>query len=131
MRISKSTDGRKTRIVAADEEQFDDMDLDEEVDAAKDDVDALTTLDELSDNLSELKDSLKEFEEDEVDIEMLNNITDHYIAECERCHNVFITAIEESSEEINDISGVCPVCDEESVQKLKWIIRNAKETFEE
>lgn len=131
MRISKTTDRTKTRIVAADEDSYDDMDMDEAVEVAEGETDALTTIGELSDNLAELKESLSEFEEDEVDIEVLNNITDHYIAECEKCHNVFITAIEESGEEIHDISGICPVCDEESIQKIKWVIRDAKAELEE
>ena len=71
-----------------------------------------------------MQDSIDNMDEDDVDIEVDNNISNHYIAECERCHGVFISAVVESDQEISKISGICPLCDHETEQYLKWIIKD-------
>lgn len=125
MNITKRhSDDGKRRIVAAEDDMFDDMGEDD-VDEIEEEVDIEQTLDDLSETIATIKDTLTAYEEDLPDIEVENNITDHYIAECDNCHGVFITAIEDTGTEINDISGICPLCDEESLQELKWVIRDA------
>lgn len=100
-----------------------DVDGDEVV-AAEDGFD--DQLDAMADNIEDLQDSVDDaVEDDESEIEVENNITDHYIAECDRCHGVFISAMIESDQDVQSISGVCPLCGKESEQVLKWIIRDA------
>lgn len=117
-------------ILAAEDDPFADMGFDEpEVDdnselEPQDDPDSVEdSLDDMADTLDDLNDTLKDFEEDDIDIETENNIDDHYIAECEKCHGVFITSVIESDQELEKISGVCPLCDEECDQYLKWVIK--------
>ena len=110
-------------IVAADEDTFereDDFDLND-----ADDADGLLdAIDDVSDNVDDLKDSIDDdVEEDSVDNAVNNNIEGHYIAECDGCNNVFISAILESDQQIDHVSGICPVCGKETDQHLKWIIR--------
>lgn len=86
------------------------------------------TVDDLSDSVDDIQDTLDEIdgteiEEDDIDIELDNNIANHYIAECDTCHGIFISALVESDQEVEKVSGVCPLCDKETDQYLKFIIR--------
>lgn len=88
----------------------------------------IDTVDDLSDSVDDIQDTLDELdgteiEEDDVDIDVDNNIANHYIAECDTCHGVFISALVESDQEVEKVSGVCPLCDKETDQYLKFIIR--------
>lgn len=114
--IFASTKSRKTKITAAE----DDYDFAEDVDDFSD------TVDDLSDTVDDLKDAVDDdvFDPDEPNIEMDNNISGHYIAECDRCHGIFISAVIESDQEIDTISGVCPVCNKDTEQHLKWVIKD-------
>lgn len=119
-----------TSITAADEDEddpFSDMEFEDEQAPVADDGDISDNIDDLSDTLDDISDSLEDFKEDNVDIELDNNISDHYIAECEKCKGVFITSITESDMELEKISGICPICDEECDQYLKWVIRDCNE----
>ena len=60
-------------------------------------------------------------------IDVDNNISGHYIAECNRCHGVFISALMESDQHVEFISGTCPLCEKESDQYIKWIIKPVEE----
>ena len=110
MKISKSKRQIKasTRIVGAEEENFDIGD----------------TIDDISDNIDDIQDTIDDIEEDDVDIEIDNNIVNHYIAECDKCHGIFISALVESDQEVEKISGTCPLCDKETDQYLKCIIKD-------
>lgn len=124
MNISSKRVNRKNRIVAADE---DFMDLDAEMDAdvdriAEDDEAFDDTLDDIADSVEDMQDTLDEVQEDEVDIEVDNNVEGHLIAECDKCHGIFISAMIESEQEVEKISGICPLCDKESDQYFKWVI---------
>lgn len=86
------------------------------------------TVDDLSDSVDDIQDTLDEIdgteiEEDDVDIEVDNNIANHYIAECDTCHGIFVSALVESDQEVEKVSGVCPLCDKETDQYLKFIVR--------
>ena len=115
---------RHQYIKAAEEDEmddpmFDDMEFDdEEEDMSRDHSDEETEEEPEDEDEIEV-----DVEEDDIDIDMENNITDHYIAECERCHGVFITALSQTDQKVELISGVCPLCDHETDQYLKWIIR--------
>lgn len=69
--------------------------------------------------------------EDPINIEIENNISDHYIAECEKCQGVFISATIESDQKISKVTGECPLCGEESDQYLKWVIKPVSQIFED
>lgn len=94
-----------TRIVAADE------------DAVAD------SLDDLSDSVDDLQDDMEEIREDDPNIEVENNIENHFIAECESCGGIFISAMLQSDQEIDHITGICPLCERETNQYLKWVIK--------
>ena len=89
-----------------------------------DDEEGLSTdLDNLADNVEDLQDQVEDVDEDDVNIDMDNNIDGHYIAECERCHGIFISATLESDQELEYISGICPICEKETNQYLKWVVK--------
>lgn len=114
-----------------DDMGFDDEEMDMEAGELEEDVDdAADSLEDMSDTLDELNDALQGIKEDDVDIEIDNNIADHYIAECDKCHNVFITSVMVSDQDLEMISGICPICDEESDQYLKWVIKDVKSLYE-
>lgn len=114
-----------TAIMAADDDPFDDMGFDEPEgeDIPVDDADDISdSIDDMSDTLDDLSDALHQFEDDDVDIDTENNIENHLIAECEKCHGVFITAVLQSDQAIEKISGTCPLCDTDCDQYIYWVI---------
>lgn len=126
MRIIHSNDklSRRSRITAADENVFDDFGdpgIDEDIEL--DDEAIGDQLDNLEDNIEDLQDSVDDVEEDDIDIEIDNNVTNHLIAECENCKKIFISAMIDSDQEVESISGICPCCGKDTVQQLKWIIK--------
>lgn len=104
-----------TRIYAADGDEYDVVD----------------TIDDLSDSIEDMQDAIDDVEEDDVDIELDNNIANHFIAECDSCHGVFISALAESDQEVEKITGICPLCDKETDQYLKWVIKSVKDDIDE
>lgn len=121
---SASSIKHKAAIMAGDgedEEFIDDIVIDDEEDAFGD------TLDDMSDQLDDIQDQVDEVEEDDIDIEMENNIVDHYIAECDGCHGIFISAMIESDQKVDHISGTCPLCEKDTDQRLKWVIKSVEE----
>lgn len=125
MNISSKRKGSASKIYAADDDfdaGFGDpgADFDE---GFEDDDTVQDTIDDVQDTLEDVQDTLEDVNEDDVNIEVDNNIDGHYIAECEKCHGIFISAIVESDEEMTSIHGTCPLCDKETEQYLKWIVR--------
>ena len=110
-----------SRIVAADEDDMfaDDFDLD--------DGDFTDTLDDVADTVEDIQETVDEVQEDYINIYTENNIAGHYIAECEGCHGVFISATMESDQEVTKVTGICPLCEKETDQYLKWVIRDAEQ----
>lgn len=124
MRIIRSnTHHRPSRRIYAADEDFDNEMMDEDL-LDEDELD--DTLDDMADNIEDMQDALDEIDEDDPDIEVDNNIADHYIAECDRCHGVFISAVIESDQQVDKISGICPLCDKESDQYLKWVVKSVE-----
>ena len=116
----------KKRIVAADEDQFDFGDnaggdeefYSEDVDDTFDDK-----LDDIADTVDDMQEDIEDIQEEDDNIEADNNIEDHYIAECEKCHGIFISAMIESDQEVEKITGICPLCGKESDQYLRWVVK--------
>lgn len=114
---------KASRVVAANEdEMFLDDDaidmLDEKGTDSSDD-----TLDEIADKIDDIKDTVENVEQDDEYIEVTNNIEDHYIAECDNCGGIFISAIKETEDPVEYVHGTCPLCQEETDQYLKWTIQ--------
>ena len=105
--IIAATKAGKKRIVAADE-----------------DLDLLDSVDDLADSVDEMQNAVDDISEDEPDIETDNNITNHFIAQCDVCNGVFISALIESDQEVSSIQGTCPVCGKESEQFIRWVVRD-------
>lgn len=127
VKASKS-DLRSSRYIkAADEDTDDDFDggFDDDLDEDADGI--MDAIDDVADNVEDLQDSVDDMKEDEVEIAINNNIADHYIAECERCNGIFISAVIDSDMDIDHVTGVCPLCGRETDQYLKWIIKSATE----
>lgn len=57
-----------------------------------------------------------------VAIDVDNNIDNHFIAECDICKGVFISPVIKSDSDVQSIQGICPLCNNESTQYLKWVI---------
>ena len=129
MKISASKrHDTKTRIVAADEDflEMDDTEFNDEdvpVDAFDDQDGFDDQLDEMAENIEDMQDTLDEVTEDDVDIEIDNNLEGHLIAECDKCHGIFISAMVESDQDVEKITGICPLCEKESDQYFKWVIK--------
>lgn len=112
---------KSTKITAADEDDAFDFDSSDFEDAPLEDDPADESLtDDEVENTDE--DEMEDPEED-LSIETENNISGHYIAECNRCHGVFISALMESDQRVEFISGICPLCEKESDQYIKWVIK--------
>lgn len=81
------------------------------------------SIDELADSVDDLQDDVDDIREDDPSIEMDNNIENHLIARCESCGGIFISAIIQSDQPIDHITGICPLCDKETNQYLEWVIK--------
>ena len=105
-----------------DDESFNDEPFDDDFD--EDNNNNLSgDVQDLADNVEDLQDQLEGIEDDEPNIEIENNIDGKYIAECDRCGEIFISAISQSDASMESIHGICPICDHESDQYLKWVIK--------
>lgn len=112
---------RRTKYIRAAEDDFDDFDDVDDGDTL------LDALDDVADNVEDLQDAVDDMAEDKVEIAVNNNIADHFIAECDACNGIFISAVVDSDQQIDHVSGICPLCGKETDQLLKWIIRDANE----
>lgn len=111
----------KKSIFAADE--FEDFD----VDSYEDDAAINDQLDDIQDSVEDIQDTVDDIQEDDPAIDLDNNITNHLIAECENCKGIFISAMIDSEQEVESINGVCPLCNKNTTQTLKWIIKDYPE----
>ena len=123
MKIKKTHITASTRIVAAErdfEEDVSDGELLDDDDGLEDSVD------DLADQVEDLQDVFDGIDEDDPNIEIDNNIEGKYIAECDRCKGIFISAIPESDVYMDHIHGTCPLCEHETDQYLNWVVRKAE-----
>ncbi len=115
------------RVYAAEEDEFiDDAEL-EEGDDDEVYVDDYDGIDDIADKIDDIADDVNEVKSDEVAISVENNIQDHFIAECERCGGIFISSVVTSGNNPESVRGVCPLCNEETEQFLKWVIKSVDE----
>lgn len=118
LKISKNSFEGRRRVYAAEGED-DILDTDDSLDES---------LDEMADQIDDIQDTVEDqITQDDPHIEVENNIEGHYIAECEVCQGVFISPVLESEEEIEKVSGTCPLCGKQSDQYLKWVIHNVND----
>lgn len=112
----------KKRIVGADEDtdEFEDDFAEPDQDDSIED-----SLDDIQDTVEDMQDDIEDIQEDDVTIDTENNIAGHYIAECDNCKGVFISAVIESDQDVESITGECPICGKNTAQYLKWIIKEA------
>ncbi|MBQ2856624.1 MAG: hypothetical protein IJE78_05740 [Bacteroidaceae bacterium] len=131
IRISRS----KRRIVAADEDfNFGEGGVTDEFpsgDMMGDGESFDDNLDNMADTIDDMQDQLDEVQEDDVNIDVDNNIANHYIVECDKCQGIFISAMVESDQEVEKISGKCPLCEKDSDQYIKWIVRDINDRDKE
>mgnify|MGYP007047952173 CR=1 FL=1 len=101
--------------------------------AAPDFMEDLKDVEDLSESIDNAADAVEDIQDvvDDIDdapedtlLDIDNNIENHYIAECTRCHEVFISAVVESESSVDSIEGECPCCHEQTKQELKWIVRS-------
>lgn len=121
--IKSSTSTASKQYIKAAEEDDDNFGMDD-VDDADGIMDAI---DDVAENVEDLQDAVDDIQEDDVEIAVNNNIADHYIAECDRCKGIFISAVVDSDLVIDHVTGTCPLCGRETEQYLKWIIKAANE----
>ena len=116
---------RGTTITAADENEdamgFDDPSFEDDFGAEFGDDEDLI----VDENL-EVEDEEYEDPESDPAIETDNNIAGHYIVECDRCHGVFISALMESEQPVEYLTGICPLCEKESDQYVKWVVKSVE-----
>ena len=122
-----------TSVYAADDDSEDNVDdMDYNNDFIDNDDDGLyDAIDDVADAVEDIQDTVDEIDQDDVNIDMNNNISGHYIAECDSCHGVFISATIESDQKVEKVSGVCPLCEKETDQHLKWVIKSVNDSGED
>lgn len=106
-------------VMAAEDEVMDPFDM-QDPDSLND------TMEDVSDTLDDIQDAIDDEDDGPHDtvFDVKNNIENHYIAECQRCHDIFISAVVESDSPVTSIEGECPCCHYETKQELKWIVRD-------
>lgn len=90
---------------------------------ADEEIQIADTLDDIADSVNDMQDSVEDITEDDPDIEVENDITNHYICQCDVCNGIFVSALMETDQEVDSVSGICPNCGKESEQFIKWIVR--------
>ena len=115
--VHAKTDVREKKNVFAAENVFEDM-----ADGFENDE-----LDDGTASYEETEDMGEDGQQDGSTIDIDNNIVNHLIAECENCHGIFISAMLASDQDIESINGVCPLCNKDTEQSLKWIIKEYPE----
>lgn len=114
----------KRSIMAADD--FDESSIFDDEEGFEEDLgDAID--EEEGEFEEEESDNSADMQEDDVNIDVDNNVVNHLIAECDNCHGIFISAMIASEQEIESINGICPLCNKDTTQVLRWIIKDYPE----
>ena len=136
-KVSESTSVSKSSITAssitAADEDFESDDFSDEsfTDDSTNSPDSLSdNIEDIADTVEDIQDTIDDVQPDDVNIDVENNISDHYIAECERCHGIFISSVIKSEQPLEKISGTCPLCDRQTDQYLRWVVKNVKDVEE-
>lgn len=114
--VHAKTDPKAKKNVFAAVNVFDDIE-----DFEGPDLDGEENAEEVEEDMGE------DGRQDSSTIEVDNNIVNHLIAECQNCHGIFISAMLASDQDIESINGVCPLCNKDTEQTLKWIIKDYPE----
>lgn len=126
-RIRKSASSVTSSSITAADDDFESDDFSDETDS----TDSLSdNIEDIADTVEDIQDTFDDVQEDDVNIQVENNISDHYIAECERCHGIFISSVIRSEQPLEKISGTCPLCDRQTDQYLKWVVKDVKDVEE-
>lgn len=125
--VKSSTSVRPAQSITAADDDIDIPGFDDEAgeDVPEvDDSEFSSDIDDLSAQVDEIQDNLDDMVEDQPSIEIDNNISNHYIAECDSCHGIFISALIESDQKVDRISGTCPLCEKECDSIIKWVVKD-------
>ena len=114
--VHSKTDIKGKHNVFAAENVFEDMG-----DFEGPDLDGEENTEEVAGDLGE------DGQQDGTTIEIDNNIVNHLIAECQNCHGIFISAMIASDQAVESINGVCPLCNKDTEQFLRWIVKDYPE----
>lgn len=127
-RFKVTPDGTLRRITAAVEDEIDITDDYNPRDIDIDDGFA-DKLDDVADTVEDIQNTVdsEDIREEDVSIDIDNNISGHYIAECDRCKGIFISATVLSDQVVESVTGECPLCGEETEQFLKWVVEAVSE----
>ena len=117
---------RKLKPITAADNVFDE-DFGTEDTYMSDDEALGDQIDDMQAAVEDIQDAVDDIQEEGTSIDIDNNIVNHLIAECENCKGVFISAMIASDQEVDSINGICPLCNKDTVQKLKWIIKEYPE----
>ena len=128
-KFTVSPGGKFTRITAAAEDEVD-VELEENYSPREIDLDNdgfADKLEDVVDTVEDIQDTVDNEDEEaaDIDIDLENNISNHYIAECDKCKGVFISATVRSDQRVSSVTGECPLCGEETEQYLKWYVTPA------
>jgi hypothetical protein len=127
-------DGKLTRITAAVEDEIDTIDVEDDYRPRDIDIEDsfADKLDDVVDTVEDIQDTVDsdEVKEEEINIDIENNISGHYIAECDKCKGIFISATVQSDQAVESVTGECPLCGEETEQYLKWVVTPVTEINE-
>ena len=119
---------RKLKPITAADNVFDeDIGMDSASDASLDEEALSDQISDMQDAVDDIQDTVEDIQEDDIDIDIDNNISGHYIAECENCKGTFISAMIVSDQEVDSINGICPLCNKDTVQQLKWYVADVSE----
>ena len=124
--VAASTVTFNKHYIKAADDDFDEMNDEVDFEDTEETDGLFDAIDDVAANVEDLQDSVDDMKEDQVEIAVNNNIADHFIAECDRCGGVFISAVVDSDQQIDHVVGICPLCGRETEQNLKWIIKSAK-----
>ena len=132
-KFSVSPSSKRTKITAAEEDDFDiQVDDNYSVDDIDVDDNFNDKLDDVVDTVEDIQDTVDsdDQKEEDVSIDIENNISGHYVAECEKCKGIFISATVQSDQRVESVTGECPLCGEDTEQYLKWVITPISEIQE-
>lgn len=115
-------------ILGAKPSEDTDPDLIDDLSDIEFDEDSLDqNIDDIADGIDSIQDQIDDIDPDEPNIDVDNNISNHYVAECDRCHGIFISAVIQSDQLVDSISGVCPLCEKDTTQRLKWVVKSVED----
>lgn len=130
-RFKVTPDGKLRRITAAVEDEIEDIRIEDDYNSRDIDIDDgfADKLDDVVDTVEDIQNTVdsEDIREEDVSIDIDNNISGHYIAECDRCKGIFISATILSDQVVESVKGECPLCGEETEQFLKWVVEAVSE----